>query len=223
MSRWTHIHGIIEAYVFGEAQAEKTYILETILSHQPNVTGSEENMSVRYMIKPGYNSWSSHDELGVYYRYPNYREHDKEAGEGQDLYLIILDADLRDRTYKRTFKELINWLCRLSKRIVVHDILIKIIDEWDKEHIISESGYDSCFYEMSEPAYRFLPGDKYSRDRKLNRFRYLSWERDPYSGLPLTMIADDYEDPEVDEELARRKEFEERRVEKYRRARDERD
>lgn len=223
MSRWTHIHGIIEVSPFGHTQAEKTYVLETILEHQPRVTGSEEDMSVRYMIKPGYNHWSSHDELGVYYGYPSYRKYDKEAGEGQDSYLVILDADLRDRTYRSTFKELINWLCRLSKRVMVDDILIKIIDEYGEEHIISESGYGGCFHEMFESPFRY--SDKWEKihGRKLNRFRYLCWEMDPYSGLPLSMLSDDYEDPEVDEELARRKEFEERRAEELRRARDERD
>lgn len=220
MSRWTHIHGIIEASPFGCTQAEMTYVLETVLSHQPRVTGSERDMEVRYMIKPGYNSWSSHDELGIYYGYPNYRKYDKSAGEGQDSYLIILDADLRDRTYEYTFKELINWLCRLAKRIMVHDILIKVIDEYDKEHIISESGYGGCFNEMFEPLFEYSKKwQKKHYSVKLNRFRYLYWERDPYSGLPLSMVFDDYEDPEIDEEIQRRKEFTKKRLQEYKEAR----
>lgn len=213
MSMWTHIHGVIDAYVFGNTQAEKTYVLETILSHQPRVTGSEGDMAVQYTPKPGHDSWSSHDELGVYYGYSAYRGGDRTAGEGQDHYLLTISADLRDRAYIRTFKELMNWLCRLAKRVIVSDILIKVTDEYGKEHIISESGYGGCFYEMSEPVYRYLPGEeKYRRDKRLNRFRYLMWERDPYSGLPLSMVSDDYEDPEIDEELERRAEFERKRT-----------
>ena len=211
MSMWTHINGIITVEPTGRTQAESTYFLETVLSHLPNVTGSEKNMSVQYVIKPGHTMWTSHDELGVYYGYKDYRGNDRSAGEIQSEYYLILSADLRDRTYKRTFKEFMNWLCRLSKRVWVQDILIRIIDEYNEEHIIHENY--GAFSEMHEPVVnRFLKDEKYQKDKRLNRFRYLMWDSDPYSGLPLSMVADEYEDPEVDEEIRRREEFEERRI-----------
>ena len=44
MSVWTSIRGIIEVNPIGRTQAEKRYILETVLAHLPVITGSEEDM-----------------------------------------------------------------------------------------------------------------------------------------------------------------------------------
>lgn len=48
----------------GRTQAEMRYILETVLSHLPPVTGSEENMKVHIVQKSGFNYNSSADEFG---------------------------------------------------------------------------------------------------------------------------------------------------------------
>lgn len=64
MSRWTYVHGTITVRPMGRTQAEKRYILETVLDHLPVVTGSEGDMDV-YIVQPkGYESSSSCDEFG---------------------------------------------------------------------------------------------------------------------------------------------------------------
>lgn len=44
MSMWTYIRGIIEVCPFGRTQAEDEYILKTVLSHLPKVTGNKNDM-----------------------------------------------------------------------------------------------------------------------------------------------------------------------------------
>ena len=43
MSWWTYINGTITVSPMGRTQAEKRYILETVLDHLPLVTGSERD------------------------------------------------------------------------------------------------------------------------------------------------------------------------------------
>lgn len=64
MSSWTYINGTITAEPLGRTQAEKRYILETVLNHLPRVTVSEGDMDVYIIQKNGYNSSLSHDEFG---------------------------------------------------------------------------------------------------------------------------------------------------------------
>ena len=47
----------------GRTQAEKRYILETVLEHLPIVTGSERDMNVHIVQKAGHDSSSSCDEF----------------------------------------------------------------------------------------------------------------------------------------------------------------
>lgn len=63
MSSWTYINGTITAEPLGRTQAEKRYILETVLNHLPRVTGSKGDMDVYIIQKNGYNSSLSHDEF----------------------------------------------------------------------------------------------------------------------------------------------------------------
>lgn len=42
MSMWTYVRGLIELGVPGRTQAEKDYILQTVIDHLPKVTGSEQ-------------------------------------------------------------------------------------------------------------------------------------------------------------------------------------
>ena len=62
MSWWTYINGTIEVRPMGRTQAEKRYILETVLNHLPLVTGSERDMNVYIIQENGTNSSSSCDE-----------------------------------------------------------------------------------------------------------------------------------------------------------------
>lgn len=64
MSFWSYVRGMIEVYPMGRTQAEMRYILETVLSHLPPVTGSEGNMKAHIVQKSGFNYSSSADEFG---------------------------------------------------------------------------------------------------------------------------------------------------------------
>ena len=64
MSFWTYLHGTITVSPMGRTQAEKRYILETILNHLPNVTGSERDMQVYIVQKNEKNSSCSCEEFG---------------------------------------------------------------------------------------------------------------------------------------------------------------
>ena len=48
MSDWTYILGTITVMPIGRTTAEAKYILETVLEHLPQVTGTEGNMQVYY-------------------------------------------------------------------------------------------------------------------------------------------------------------------------------
>ena len=113
MSSWVRIYGTICVRPMGRTQAEKSYILQTVLDHLPCVSGSEDDMRVYTQLKDGHNSSSSHDEFG---RLSNLliNRYDKHSINGwlqvQDEYLLIIDADLRDRYYKETIRDFQKWL-----------------------------------------------------------------------------------------------------------------
>ena len=53
MSWWTYVHGTIVVSPMGRTQAEKRYILDTVLEHLPVVSGSERDMNVYVIQKEG--------------------------------------------------------------------------------------------------------------------------------------------------------------------------
>ena len=64
MSYWTYVSGVVEVMPLGRSQAEKRYILDTVLAHLPIVSGSEKDMDVYVIQKNGHNSSCSCDEFG---------------------------------------------------------------------------------------------------------------------------------------------------------------
>ena len=151
MSAWTYINGTITLSPMGRTQAEKRYILDTVLGHLPQVTGSERDMNAYLIQKNGYNSISSHDEYG--YRTDNLvgsygckNRHDGSL-KVQEQYILVVDGSLRDREFHETLKEFINYLCRLSSRIAIEDVFIKI-NAYDREKIITNK--DDVFSNLYE-------------------------------------------------------------------------
>lgn len=63
MSMWTYVRGLIELGVPGRTQAEKDYILQTVVDHLPKVTGSEGDVDIHIVRAYGHNMWSNRDEL----------------------------------------------------------------------------------------------------------------------------------------------------------------
>lgn len=192
MSQWTHIFGTIRVIPMGRTQAEKTYILQTVLEHLPVVTGFEEDMEVYVNQESGYDTSLSVDEFG--YRTNNLRDHFGRRSQShgclytQDRYLITVSGDLRDRDFDRTYRDFINWLCRLSKRILVYKILVEINEDFGKQVLIHENS-DGMFHEMYEWPSWSLFGDKTS-----NWCEYLMWhdESDDTLGEACTVCSADY-------------------------------
>lgn len=50
MSYWSFVHGTVTVLPFGRTQAEKRYLLDTVLDHLPKVTGSEGDMNI-YLLE----------------------------------------------------------------------------------------------------------------------------------------------------------------------------
>ena len=198
MSWWTHIKGAIEVEAMGRTQAECRYILDTVLAHLPRVTGSEGDMNVYIAQRAGHNCSSSCDELSM--RTNNLTDFDgfksREYGwmTMQTKYMLTIDADLRDRRLEETKREFLNWLCRLSKRLLVWSVVVKIDDE-EKSMVISDETPFVAMYEIGDDVITWTD--------------YLMWEVDPRSGLPLKLAAKYFDASYIRDELNRRKEWEE--------------
>ena len=180
MSNWTYVFGTIKVAPFGRTQAEKTYILQTVLEHLPVVSGSEGDMEVHINQEYGHNCSSDVDEFG--YRTNNLRNRfgRRDCEDGflytQDYYMLVVSGNLRDREFDRTYREFINWLCRLSKRISVEKILVEISEGLGKKTLINEDG-ESAFSDMLEP-----PSWAFWKDNSKNWCEYLMWDDSSENG-----------------------------------------
>jgi len=171
MSYWTYINGVITVTPMGRTQAEKRYILETVLDHLPVVTGSEGSMSVYIVQKNGESSIGSRDEFG--YKTNNLTNaYGLKTSDGwlrcQDEYLLVINGSLRDREFERTLFEFNKWLCRLAKRIDVEDILVRI-SGYDKT-VLFDNNNSECYKEMCE-------NPSWVDEKSYNWCEYLMWER----------------------------------------------
>lgn len=205
MSWWTYIHGAVKVSVPGRTQAEIQYILDTVLAHLPVVTGSERDMVVHAVRCDGYNSSSSCDEFGMRTNnlVDDYGDRTRRRGwlQTQDQYLLVIEAHLRDRYFDETKQAFMKWLCRLSKRVWVDDVLVRIWD-YSKSWTIDDM---KKFQDMEEPP-------SWSFDNKDGEpcwWEFLMWERDPRSDLPLMIAHKYFDDKYIDEEVDRRNKWQE--------------
>ena len=200
MSSWTYINGVITVYPLGRTQAEKRYILDTVLSHLPKVTGSERDMNTYVIQKNGYNSSCSHDEFGQYSNLGNgYKWNSGHPSfETQDNYMIIVDAALRDREFEETLKEFTNWLCRLSKRVGIEDILVRV-KGYDKEYIFKDrESYNKMF---EDPSWCNDTGEP-------NWCEFMMYDKAKNSDYPMLLAYKYFADEENDKEVERRMRYE---------------
>lgn len=197
MSYWTHITGTITVSPMGRTQAEKRYILETVLEHLPIVTGSERDMNVHIVQKEAYNLSSSCDEFGMSTNNlkNNYGLHSRRSGwlHTQDEYILVVEGNFRDRFFDDTYKEFIKWLCRLAKRVIVHGVLVNIESDDKGSHVICENDkYYNAYAKMFEnPSWSLANKDKTS-----NWCEYLMWDRHKESYMPAKLVYKYYNDPE---------------------------
>lgn len=132
MSRWTNVTGMIAVQVPGRTDKEKEYILDSVLRHLPLITGSEGPCHALYVKAHGYIWSSSCDEFNNYSnllpnRYGTPSRHGKLTG--QDKYFVVLEGNLRDRTFEQTVRETCRWLCRLSSRLFVSYCNVDVFGE----------------------------------------------------------------------------------------------
>lgn len=196
MSYWTYINGCITVRPFGRTQAEKTYILQTVLEHLPRVTGSEGDMVVHIVQKAGHSSSSTHDEFGEMTN--NLKDMDgyKSRKYGwlhtQNRYILVLEAALRDREFKTTYLEFQKWLCRLAKRVGVEDVLVNIGDNFKNEIITNRNdAYCNMFEDFSW----------YSKSGEINWCEYLMWEPAKDSEYPAILTYKYYNDHDNDKRV----------------------
>lgn len=206
MSWWTYINGTIEVQPMGRTQAEKRYILETVLNHLPLVTGSERDMNVYIIQENGTNSSSSCDEYGEITNNltDSYGRHSQERGwlRVQDNYILVVNGAFRDREFSETFREFMNWLCRLAKRVSIEDILVRICG-YDKEYVINDRcNYDSPYSLMNE-----RPSWCEESNGEPCWAEHLMWDRAKNSDYPMLLAYKYFDDPENDAEVERRREF----------------
>ena len=131
MSSWTYIFGSIEVSPIAYSEHAARFVLEEVLDHLPVVSGSEYDMDWSIEPVPGKNSWSSHDEFGQYYdqafRYSNHtHSYDRTLYGTQHNFMIHLHGNFRDRLFEETLKEFTRWISRLSTRVLVEELLVKV-------------------------------------------------------------------------------------------------
>ena len=187
MSLWTHVFGLIEVNSYEDSPARSRCAVEVVLEHQPKVTGSEGDMHTALLATPGSYDWSSCNEFGEW----------REGGiKIPNQYLIILSGDLRDRTFEQTKRELTKWFVRLSKRLWVRKILVRLDGDCGESLVFDDA---EPFSNMNEIGVDY--------DGEIPWLSYLFGDYDPYTGYPLGLMEKYHSDPEIDAEMDRRREF----------------
>lgn len=201
MSSWTYVHGMIVVEPMGRTQAEKRYILDTVLDHLPRVTGSEGDMDVYVIQKNGHNSSSSCDEFGM--RTNNltsmYGGKSRRGWlEMQREYILVVDGSLRDRHFAETKEEFVKWLCRLAKRVSVTEVMVSV-DSWENQMLILDK-MDKFWKMFENPSWA-------NDDFEPTWCEYLMWDKAKNADMPMALCYKYYEDPENDAEFKRRYEY----------------
>lgn len=194
MSCWTYVSGMIVVSPMGRTQAEKRYILETVLDHLPLVTGSEGNMDVYIIQKNGHDESSSHTEFGMWGGYRNWKTLSTDI---QSKYILVVDGNLRDRMFDQTFREFQKWLCRLAKRVWVEDVMVEV-KAYEEVSLIRNT--NDIYTKMFEDP-TWCNDDEYSEP---NWCEYLMWDRARKYDYPMMLAYKYIDDPENNQEVERR-------------------
>lgn len=147
MSWWTYATGWIRVLVPGRTQAEKDYIIKTVLNHLPIVKGSEEEMYIHTFAASGHDECDCQDEYGMRtnnLKHWNYGFKDQRHGvmELQNHYYIFVEGNFRDTYYKEQYRQLIKWITRLSKRLCVEEVDISFSDGFNCSCRITNDFWD---------------------------------------------------------------------------------
>lgn len=133
MSMWSYVKGVVTVEPPGHGQAAMDFVLCEVVDHLPRVTGSEGDMHVEIVRREGHNQSCNHDEFGV----PSNLGRSPWGGRGgwfdaQCTYDLLLTGSLRDRWFDDTLREFSKWMVRLSKRVFVEDVFVKVYDMYGR-------------------------------------------------------------------------------------------
>ena len=212
MSYWTYITGTITVSPIGRTQAQKRYILDTVLAHLPIVSGSERDMNVYVIQKNGHNSSSSCDEFGERTNNLTDWHGNKTRSRGwlytQDEYILVVDAALRDREFNQTYREFIKWLVRLGKRVMIENILVKI-SGYDKFTIIKDYCVKNEKYSWQNIFNNSFENPSWMNDDgEVNWCEYMLYPRAKDSDYPMMLAYKYFNDKENDKEVEKRMKYE---------------
>ena len=212
MSSWVYINGTITVSPIGCTQAQKRYVLDTVLEHLPLVTGSEKDMDVYVIQKNGHNSSCSCDEFGE--RTNNLIDWygDKTRSRGmlctQDEYILVVDAALRDREFDQTYREFMKWLVRLGKRVMIYNVLVKI-NGYNKSTIIKDYCVKNEKYSWQNVFDNLFENPSWTNDDgEVNWCEYMLYPRAKDSDYPMILAYKYFNDKENNEEVERRMKYE---------------
>ena len=180
MSYWSFVHGTVTVLPFGRTQAEKRYLLDTVLDHLPKVTGSEGDMNIYCIQKNGYSESCSYTEFG------EQKPFETLSTEMQSEYILVVDGNLRDRKFAQTYREFIKWLVRLSKRLGVEEVLVEIKDH-AKYSLIQNRNQGNDGKPFSE----IFEMVSWVEKEESNWCEYLLWEQSEESNYP-SMLEERY-------------------------------
>lgn len=212
LSSWTYITGTITVSPIGRTQAEKRYILDTVLAHLPIVSGSEKDMDVYVIQKNGYNGSSSCDEFGERTNnlvdWHGNRTRSRGVLRTQDEYILVVDAALRDREFDETYREFIKWLVRLDKRVMIDNVLVQI-SGYDKSTIIKDHCVQNEKYSYQNVFFNLFEDTSWIRDDgEVNWCEYMLYSRAKNSFYPMMLAYKYFNDKENDKEVERRMKYE---------------
>ena len=176
MSYWSFVHGTVTVLPFGRTQAEKRYLLDTVLDHLPKVTGSEGDMNIYCIQKNGYSESCSYTEFG------EQKPFETLSTKMQSEYILVVDGNLRDRKFAQTYREFVKWLVRLSKRLGVEEVLVEIKDH-AKYSLIQNRNQGN----NGEPFSEIFEMVSWVEKEESNWCEYLLWEESEESNYPLML------------------------------------
>lgn len=179
MSKWSYINGVITVYIPVSNQAYKEFVLKTTLASLPDVRPtigrffSEGGMDVFINVCPSHDISSDCDEnliktnqkgyniinrnyLATHSHKPTEYNYIKECS----YFFITVQGSLRDVCFEDGLKKFNHWLVRLSKKLWVDDICVKITgDSTDKEGKYKLKKYIFAEPEVYSKLYE-IPSDK---------------------------------------------------------------
>ena len=211
LSFWTYLTGTVTVRPMGRTQAEKRYILDTVLEHLPLVTGSERDMNIYVIQKNGDSSSSSCDEFGEVTNnlVDSYGNKSRKRGwlRTQDEYILVVNGSLRDRMFDQTYKEFMKWLCRLGKRVGIEDVLVEV-KGYGKSTIIINTNIQKEKYSWKKSFSQLFEDPTWCNDTgEPNWCEFMMYDRAKNSDYPMLLAYKYFSDEENDKEVERRMEY----------------